>query len=105
MDNLQFGSEGNTTLWIGSEIIGYEYPFHLTGTLEAGILDNTTIPSVNTVLGEHLYSGALAVGAIPGGSPPSGTLMNKASIRGNLSGMYSGMASAHSYGREYYLVR
>ncbi|KAJ3544655.1 hypothetical protein NM208_g2936 [Fusarium decemcellulare] len=102
LQHIKMGDKGEPTFWIGSEVIGDGLPFHLTGTLEAGILEDEEIANATYVLEEHQYSGAMSIGAIPGGPPP-GTLMNKASIRGNLSAVYSGMASTHAYGRTYYL--
>jgi hypothetical protein len=103
LQNIKMSGNGNPTFWIGSEVVGFGPSFQLTGTLEAGILDDDDIARANFVLGEHQYSGNLNIGAIPGGPLP-GTLMNKASIRGNLSTVYSGLLNTQSYRRTYYLV-
>jgi hypothetical protein len=103
LNNIRTGGEGDPTMWIGSEVIGSTYPFQLAGTLEAGILDDANLSSVVDILEEHLYSGAMSIGAVPGGPPP-GTFMNKASIRGNLSTIYPGMVKTRAYGKSYYLV-
>lgn len=103
LENIKVGRDGNPTFWIGSEVIDAYGGFQLTGTLEAGILDNDDIAHATFVLDEHQYSGSGVIGAIPGGPPP-GTLMDKASIRGNLSTVYSGLVTTQSYGRTYYLV-
>lgn len=100
--NIKMGN-GCPTFWIGSEYISVSSPFQLTGTLEVGILDDSNIAHANFVLEEHQYSGVGNIGAIPGGPPP-GTLMNKASIRGNLSTVYNGLVNTQSYGKTYYLV-
>lgn len=102
LSNLKMDSEDDPSLWVGSEVIGSGYPFHLVGSLEAGIIELGEIIAATSVLEEHLYFGALQIGAIPGGPPP-GTLMNKASIRGNLSSVYDGMLVANSYGKDYYM--
>lgn len=103
LKNVKMGGADNTSLWVGSEIMGSGTTWRLTGTLEAGMLDDEDISNAVNVMEEHLYSGAMSIGAIPGGPPP-GTLMNKASIRANLSTAYSGMLNTESYGRTYYLV-
>lgn len=100
--NIEMGHKGQPTLWIGSEYI-FDEGFQLTGTLEAGVLDNHELSQANHILEEHQYSGAMNLGAIPGGPSP-GSLMNKSSIRGNLSTVYNGMLNAHSYKKTYYLV-
>ncbi|KAJ5818354.1 hypothetical protein N7474_003945 [Penicillium riverlandense] len=102
LQNIKMGHEGQPTFWIGSEYI-YDEGFLLTGALEAGILDNHEIFHANHVLDEHQYSGAMGLGAIPGGPPP-GSLMNKLSIRGNLSTVCNGMLNTQSYKKAYYLV-
>ena len=101
---IKMGGKEQPGFWVGSEVIGVPDSFLLTGTLEAGILDDKSIANVAPVLEEHLYSGDLSIGAIPGGPPP-GTLMNKQSIRGNLSLLYNGLSSVESYDKTYYLVR
>ena len=103
LKNIKMGDKGQPSLWIGSEYISKESAFQLTGALEAGILDNQEIAYACDVLDEHQYSGFLSLGAVPGGPSP-GTLMNKASIRGNLSTIYNGMLNTQSYKRTYYLV-
>ena len=94
LKNIKMGGADNTNLWIRSEIMSFGTAWRLTETLEADILDDEDISAAAYhaayVMGEHLYSGAMRIGAISGGPPP-GTLMNKASIRANLSTAYSGM--------------
>lgn len=102
--NIAMGHEDQPSLWIGSEYISSEQPFQLTGALEAGILDDEDVSSMNQILEEHQYSGSLQLGAVPGGPPP-GTLMKKSSIRGNLSTVYNGMLNTQNYKKKYYLVR
>lgn len=103
--NIRLGCRGCPTFWVGSEVVGdfSAGDFSLTGALEAGILDDHSIYKDTGILEEHHYSGALQIGAIPGGPPP-GTLMNKESVRGNLSSRYEGMLNAESYGKTYWLV-
>lgn len=101
LQNIKMGHKDQPTFWIGSEVI--DEGFQLTGTLEADILDNYEISYANYVLEEHQYSGAMGLGAIPGGPPP-GSLMNKLSVRGNVSTIYNGMLNAQSYKKTYYLV-
>lgn len=105
LKTLKMGGRGNPTLWIGSEVI-YEglSPFELTGALEAGILDDKEIAKVVDVFEEHHYSGAGAVGAVPGSSPPAGTLMNKGTIRTNLSMIYRDVDTTRAYNKINFLV-
>jgi hypothetical protein len=103
LQNIRMGGNGHPTFWVGSEVLGFGPSFTLTGTLEAGILDDEDIARANVVFEEHQYSGLLNTGAIPGGPAP-GTLMNKASIRSNLSTIYNGLLNTQSYRRGYYLV-
>lgn len=100
LENIKVGGNGNPTFLVGSEAIGSG--FKLTGTLEAGILDDDNIAHDVAVLNEHQYSdGAFDAAA---GGPPQGTLMNKASIRSNLSTTYNGLSSTQGYHKTYYLV-
>ncbi len=106
MRNIKMGGDKHPGFWVGSEVIAQEFspPFLLTGTLEAGILDDKNVSDIAPVLEEHLYSGSSGRGAVPGGPPP-GTLMDKRSIRGNLSLLYNGVLNVESYNKTYYLVR
>lgn len=103
MRSIKMGGDGNPLFWIGSEANGFDTAFSLMGSLEAGILDDEEIAKNNAILEEHHYSGALGIGPIPGGPPP-GTLMDKVSIRSNLSTMYRGVLNAQTYDRTFYLV-
>ncbi|CAK7199496.1 hypothetical protein SEUCBS139899_002176 [Sporothrix eucalyptigena] len=96
-------SSSHPSLWIGSEVLSSgQAAWRLRDSLSAGILDDKDINAANAVLEEHFYSGSGTIGAIPGGPSP-GTLMNKATIRSNLSSIYSGRVAAESYGKKYFV--
>lgn len=96
LQKIKMGGLDHPTFWIGSEFIDSFAPFSLTGTLEAGILNNMKVECASFVLDEHQYSGFLNIGAVRGGPLP-GTLMNEASIQVNLSTVYYGLVNTHSY--------
>lgn len=103
LSKLKLGVDGDTFLWVGSEVIGYDFSFELAGVLEAAILDPAEIDAATSVLEEHLYSGAPA-GAGVEHVPSPRTMMNKATIRSNLSAVHPGMLSSQSHKKDYFMV-
>ena len=102
LSKIAMGGDGQPNFQAGSEVVAFGQ-WALTGSLEAGLLDDSAVANATGVLEGHQYSGAASVGnqTYPG-QPPVGTLMAKSSIRNNLTNMYDGQSSARGYGIPYF---
>jgi hypothetical protein len=93
--------EGGTTLSAGA-FASFFQPliWNTPAILEAGIAQGRHIRSKTSHMGEHLYSGAS--GFTPQG--PVGSLMDKTTIRSNLSTKYPNIEAARASGFKFILV-